>query len=1460
MAKYQMPDGQDYEFSSDEEATQAMADWDSQFGGSAPKSEAMEGLEAIEPSAPSAPEEKPRFLDYLSAPVEAAGSIVLGSAAQGLANIPAAVMDVTGVGDPNAFLKEAGKWIPRPTSKLGQEATHAVGQVLDPLNAVMPNLQMMHSLSSVGPLPNPLRKTVDPKLDAAKAEFEAKQAEANSPANTFAARRAGFTFNTQTRRLERGSEYIDPLTNQIVDQRKGTQGTTEPRIDERFNKEPEKKLTTEDEFYNLLKEEEQKLGPDVDTSGVRNPYLQGDTKANVEVDSVSGRPIFPDDVLGTEKPIIDGVTGKEVAGAYIKGDEGYYLNPKYISELWSKLKEETKQKLGLRKAEDLQDFVEMHERQHWSDYRETGKLLGKGEDISAAERRINNYVKEQRDPLVADDSIGAARLPENFREPYDGAPRQVPSDQKTPAQLRAHKEKLERTLESVNKTLEELSLPGKDHGTTDVAALHDYRKGLESQISNLSDVITEGRKKGISFQPKVKPKQGGAVNFGFAEKVVDTAKKLLNKTPSLKEFAEHLQSTADNPTVRELYNKYYGKEVVDITPEQAAVSKIPGLKETISPELQSLPTMMERWKHETDLSDGPIARALRENLGSGGRMTAVRTGSSFIDWNVENILGETRRAQVVIKRIQNDIKGEANKLTGNIFQQFRTKGESAKIFVQAMHDLLKSEGKSEMPTLAPEAKVLADKIRKSLDDLGLKIQEELKLQGVENFSWRPNYLAGTFFGPYRSLVRDGAGNIIGVIAGKTKAEATHALDYVKQNMPDTTFDMVAYNPKFDTGPGSLGARYGKASEVLELLKNQSEAAKELQSHLGDFYTKVQEDYMGYKQHFKAKTGVFGAEGARPWSDALSNARDLLEAQLGIIDHGYHWLAEQKLAKDMKEILTNPEIGLPESKRYVNEYLDHAFGRTEDHVKIFDSAMDFSARVLGISPSAFKEMTSVLRNTALTGTLGASGGFVLTQFVQVPQALSVGFTKAIGEGFHGSKFGSSSLGGMDLVNGINGKFENMTPEGRYFFKYFTENGVMDPHLIEHTIHRKIVSTTGMNPVQKAVWESVNGAFKGAEVVSGVIGKLSIEKPEAWTRGTFAMTMAHFYKSAGMSLKEAAIKADKETSVLFVDYSAQERAMAFQRMGEMGKLASTVSTFKLNNLNQWFSFSKNKMYGTLAALALTSWFTTGMFGMPAGDEAEFGATWLKSKGIDIPTPREFMLSNMDATLAFGPLSRALTPFGGPDTSLHRKFAQDNVVPDDMVSFIYPLLSFYTNKVEKGSDWVKSGFAKQEGAVLARELVPGNFKYAVDYAGLTNDKGLTIDPNQIHNVNPAHYDRTKNEWKLAAALGITSQREFKAKQMFQLDKMSQQAWKLSTTSKVKSTMSAFNNGDREKFTKLFSEAIKYNPDAAAQIAEHIQGNAVSSSVPFEKILEMQFAKRATTPHGVKGLQQFQKMRENK
>jgi hypothetical protein len=185
---------------------------------------------------------------------------------------------------------------------------------------------------------------------------------------------------------------------------------------------------------------------------------------------------------------------------------------------------------------------------------------------------------------------------------------------------------------------------------------------------------------------------------------------------------------------------------------------------------------------------------------------------------------------------------------------------------------------------------------------------------------------------------------------------------------------------------------------------------------------------------------------------------------------------------------------------------------------------------------------------------------------------------------------------------------------------------------------------MGVVGKSVTVPVNVLLKGMDIESQMMGKAFIEYPESATRGAFFMSLAHYYRQAGYSLKEAAHLADKDTSVHFVDYSPQERAMGFQKMGELGKYMSTVSTFKLNALNQYPTFANKGMYATLATIGLATWMASGLLGMPGIDQYDYITNELKQKGLVRSTAKQYMLENWSDTANFGVLGQAPKMWGG------------------------------------------------------------------------------------------------------------------------------------------------------------------------------------------------------------------------
>lgn len=1357
---------------------------------------------------------------------------------------------------------------------------------------------------------------------------------------------------------------------------------------ERMKRDPEKPLTTEEEFYNILKEEEQKLGPDVDTSEVRNPYLQGDVKANVEVDSVSGRPIFPDDVLSLDKIDSNRHPGQETAGIYKLGEEGYRLNIDYIARLWLKLSDEVKQQFKLRSAEDLQNFVEMHERQHWNDYKETGKQIPGKLSVGENEARINKYVTEQRDPLIADDSVGVARLPENFREPYDGAPRQLPELSRTPAQMRANLEKLKLEHESVIAKLKEAEETGRE---TDVGRLQVKRMVLENLIENHENSIEVGREKfGFDFKPKNKKetgakskkatsseevperlnetfstyleqayqlfrnkgesgavasqnaarfvsgyletlkewtesgrgtdgkpqtikhikdeitrlekqraselkggvdnvesvlaikflndvlksrettkgtlegfrkKEGGAVNFGFAEKVVDTAKKLLNKDPSIKQFAEKLERSVDDPVVAQLYEKYYGNVTKSLTPEEIAISRIPGMDDkVISPDLKSIEEMLPRWATESDVSGNPVNTALRDNLGAGGRHNARRTGNSYIDYSVENVLNTTKRAQVTIKNEQSGIIAEFNKLTKTpLLSKFKNEKKNS-VFSDTMSELMRVQDKKEIPNIPEAGKAFANKLTTALETVGRLVEAEFKELGLP-FKWRTNYIAHSFQGPFRVLVRDKAGEVIGVIAGKTADERALAMEYVKEKHPDVEFSVPQYNRAFDNAGTQYGKRYAVGSEIMNSLADTSEVASQLKETLSEFYAEANKDYYGYTKHSREMKGVFGYEGGKGWKSIENNMKDALEAQLGVIDHAYHWLAEQKLRKDFKKIEDSGVLkNLPEAAEYVNLYLDHAFGRLTDKAAFVDDMIGWAAEVTGVSGAAAKEALAIARNFALVNSLSSIGN-VTANLVQAVTHPQIAIAAAVGKGIKGDPLIAQALGWIDATHILKGDFQKLSPDGKIYYKYMKSVGSADPHLIEHTISRKVFPTTGMGVIKKSIFETINGVFKVAEKESEVLGKLVLEYPEAGTRTTTILSLAHYYKSAGMSTKAAIIQADKDLSIFFTDYSSQERAMMFQKMGEIGKFSGTVTTYKLNSYNQVATLAGTGNVAGLAAVAAVMWATGGLVGMPFMDEAEYAVNSLRSGDMypdDWMSPKEYFLTKADI-VSMGAIAELTGINGKPKMALQRKFGNENAIPDTIPDFIYPLHSFWTNKAKTTARLSRVPTQENAGAAL-REWSPALLKQLVDRFMLTSkETGTTMDANKIGKDDQSGFKFTSDEWKAKILLGIPTMREYKASQVKNLNRVAQEAWKTRSESLIEAALEHYQAGHLDKFNELLAQAVKYNATAAQTIKNKLEDRSFSRTIDPEMANELTITKQATTPHGAKGLQQFQKMQRN-
>ena len=757
-----------------------------------------------------------------------------------------------------------------------------------------------------------------------------------------------------------------------------------------------------------------------------------------------------------------------------------------------------------------------------------------------------------------------------------------------------------------------------------------------------------------------------------------------------------------------------------------------------------------------DVSSG----TLRNMLASGGWALSNLAQHPLTHWVTSKTMKALKEAEIKSdEAISERGTGFLAQLRGTILNSTdhsRIKEITAKM--QAMEG--KGPGEHNI-TFTPWEQKIVDSFRKATDTALAEINEIRASKGQAPIKNRPNYLAAMFTGDFKTIVQKD-GKTVGWINGNSKIELREAMK--KFEGMGYTFGEPKRTPyaRSKQFQQALARKMETFHEMVEVFGKDDVDIKEFSDRMESMYQTQAQNYLDYKQHFKNKIGVFGAEGNKVWKDPYDNAIDLWTAQAEALRAANLWIAQQRVQAEVGKVLNDPKIVAdhPNAAKAATILYEHHFGRDGDTLNLLEKGADafvallnsdtatavlgnpltgkVTGKIQGFNP--FSAMTAIKKLT-IYSTLGLNGAFAVTQFAQVPQATATMIARFKDLGLEGSATRSAHLGMSDTIGqtfaakelakqfGMPEGF--ITEEGKFFNEYATKNHIATPHILE-----------------KTDLYSKNATIRALQKADEIVGK-SISHPEEVTRRATFNILAHYLFDSGIPKEKAAEMAEIATSIAMVDYSAQGRPMVYNKLGLLGQMAATVTTFKHNAYTQLATYAKYQSPRALATMVGMQLFMGGLLGMYAVDEVDQVLKFIYGfiPGMKAtPSVKEYIMRETPEALAYGgPASMTGLDFSS-------KFALDNMFPDSLSEALFPLISSVMN-TGKAVGKFASAPTLQTAAGVAYPLSPAPIKGALENTVFSEGNSY-INPK----TDKKDFERTEGD-KAARLFGFHTMKERKA-----------------------------------------------------------------------------------------------------
>jgi hypothetical protein len=740
---------------------------------------------------------------------------------------------------------------------------------------------------------------------------------------------------------------------------------------------------------------------------------------------------------------------------------------------------------------------------------------------------------------------------------------------------------------------------GEDVGGLSTSAVYDQRHGGypsgpsgQNLSADFVKILTPYQKKGLAE---------AAYKF-LAETGSDIQKSSTQLQPGRemwKRFEE--KGLAKDGLIKSPGNKQRGALLIDPKKENEGkfLSDNPALKLEVVPTKLKAEDVIEMSKSMKDVDQNGLQKLLNQ-FTKGGIYQTLKTHNPVVRFFNERITEADRLSRGDIQREIHDKLGPATRAMSK-----REKAEIWEVINQA--DLKKLELTEEQLRQfgANDKQIAYWKTHREVMDMGFEsINRARKEAGLEPIDRRIAYAAMKSTGDYRRLVykldeNGKPGAVVGIIGSNARWLLDKRVKLMEEKGYSKDKGYVMGEEKYFGGvPKQAGGAQQALAHTLEVLAKDDPRIAEFMKTMDEITTNEAYSFLNMKKHTLDKKGVFGMEGRKDWATAEQNAHDGMQAQLDYMESALKWGRLSEAVSEVKPILSNESINMPQAKAWAENYMKNALGYNPSKLgHRLEQAMAEGMRPTGVGYSNVRSGVALARKTVNTLLLGLDPGFWLTNVVQPMRAMPGMKAYLVSKGLDANfDFGTgwsylSKAGIIEAKAKFGGKLTDVE-QGAY--DYAKSHHVYGSDLVEHS----------------------NRASKDFGYRVDKVGNFVASNVESATRQMMFFAFTDMLHQNGLSVKNGLYEAAHNlTDMTMNNYSPMERPNIYNHMGPVGDISANLSSFKHNEISRVAllarQLSEEKSARPILAELAASVAFAGLTGTLAFQEADYIYQWITKK---------------------------------------------------------------------------------------------------------------------------------------------------------------------------------------------------------------------------------------------------------